>query len=301
MEALQFLIIPFIACLILVGIHAYLGIHVLARGVIFVDIALAQIAALGATVAILAGHDLESPQAYFYSLGFTFVGATIFALSRNLRERVPQEAFIGITYAVASALAIVILSVSPAAGHAAEHLRDSLVGNLLFVDAPHVERIAAIYGVIGIFHVVFRKKFLRLSFDHDAPESKSHQAMLWDLLFYMSFGFVITSSVHIAGVLLVFSFLVVPAVFGAMFAQGILARLIISWTLGFLVSVVGMVLSYKTDTPPGAVIIATFGGALLLAAVVRVVLTRMNIATHTAVFKEGHEHSHPGIEVPGQS
>src|SRR5438067_1581503 len=162
--AFWFLLIPFLACVVLVGIHAYLGIHVLARGVIFVDIALAQIAALGTTVAYLAGHDLDSKTAYFYSLGFTFIGATIFALSRNLRERVPQEAFIGITYAVASAAAILIVDKSP---HGAEHIKEILVGNLLWVTREHVVLIAVIYSIIGAFHFVFRKKFLVLSFHHE--------------------------------------------------------------------------------------------------------------------------------------
>ena len=277
---LDFLITPFLACLILVGIHAYLGIHVLARGVIFVDIALAQIAALGTTVAYLAGHHLDSMPAYFYSLAFTFVGATIFALSRSLRERVPQEAFIGITYAVASAVAILIIDKAP---HGTEHIKEILVGNILWVTPKHVAVVAVIYSLIGAFHYVFRKKFLALSFDHDAVESKTGSAILWDLAFYMSFGFVITSSVQIAGVLLVFSFLIVPAVFAAMFAMRVWVRLALSWALGFVVSVAGITASYFLDMPTGAAIVATFGVSLILAALVRFVLTRMGIATHTAV------------------
>src|SRR2546428_8069365 len=149
--AFHFLIVPFLACLILVGIHAYLGIHVLARGVIFVDIALAQIAALGTTVAYIAGHEHDSTAAYFYSLAFTFVGASIFALSRNLRERVPQEAFIGITYAVAAALAVLIMDKAP---HGTEHIKEILIGNILWVSGKHVAFIAALYSVIGAFHYV---------------------------------------------------------------------------------------------------------------------------------------------------
>jgi zinc/manganese transport system permease protein len=274
-DALQFLVTPFAACVVLVGIHAYLGIHVLARGVIFVDIALAQIAALGTTVAYLAGHDLDSTTAYFFSLGFTFLGAAIFALSRNLRERVPQEAFIGITYAVASAVAILIVDKAP---HGAEHIKEILVGNLLWVTRQHVILIAVIYSLIGGFHYACRKKFLALSFHHDAPEAKGWSAMLWDLAFYMSFGFVITSSVQIAGVLLVFSFLIVPAVFAAMFATRVTRRLAISWALGVLTSAVGIALSYLFDLPTGAAIVATFGVSLVMAAVVRWVLTRMGLA-----------------------
>jgi zinc/manganese transport system permease protein len=259
LDAFALLATPFVACVILVGIHAYLGIHVLARGVIFVDIALAQVAALGTTVAFLTGHSLDGPAAYAFSLGFTFVGATVFALSRRLRERVPQEAIIGITYVVAAAAAIVFVDKAP---HGAEHIKYILVGNLLWVSRAHVLAIAGIYGVLGLFHYALRDRFLRLSFEH--REQASGSAVFWDLLFYLSFGFVITSSVQIAGVLLVFSFLIVPAVFAALFTDRVRLRLLISWALGVAVSAARLILSYLLDLPTGAAIVATFGAALVL-------------------------------------
>jgi zinc/manganese transport system permease protein len=268
------LAVPFVACVILVGIHAYLGIHVLARGVVFVDIALAQIAALGATVAFMNGYDPDGGKAYAVSLGFTFVGALLFALSRRLVHRVPQEAVIGITYAVAASLAILLVENAP---RGAEHIKHVLVGNLLWITKEHVARIAAIYGALGLFHVIFRKPFLRLSFDHAWARSGAMSAVFWDLLFYLSFGFVITSSVQIAGVLLVFSFLIIPAVFGAMFAAGVVRRLAISWTLGLLVSAAGMVASYLLDLPTGAAMVATFGVALAVGLVTRTALTRTGL------------------------
>lgn len=269
-DALQFLLAPFVACLILVGIHAYLGLHVLAREVIFVDIALAQIAALGTTVAFLAGYELDGAPAYGVSLAFTFVGAAVFALSRNLRERVPQEAIIGITYAVASAASILFVDKAP---HGAEHIKYILVGNILWVTWEHVGLLAVVYGLLGAFHWVFRKKFLALSFEHDAPESKTFKAMLWDLLFYMSFGFVITSSVQVAGVLLVFTFLIVPAVFSALFSKRLGVRLAIAWVLGGVVSGVGLGASFQWDLPSGAAVVVTFGLALVLGAMVRALLS----------------------------
>lgn len=275
---LQLMLVPFLACVVLVLIHSYLGIHVLARGVIFVDIALAQIAALGTTVALLAGFEAEAPQAYVCSLAFTFVGAAIFALSRSLRERVPQEAFIGITYAVASAAAILVIDRSDS-GHGAEQVREILVGNLLTVTPRHVAITAGIYAVVGAFHAVFRKRFLAISFDKDSPEQKTTGAMLWDLAFYMSFGFVITSSVQIAGVLLVFSFLIVPAVFAAMFANGLKARLLLSWAFGIVVAAAGTLGALQLDMPTGATIVVTFGLALALASVARAVMTRTGVAT----------------------
>jgi zinc/manganese transport system permease protein len=272
----DFLAWPFLACLVLVGIHAYLGIHVLARGVVFVDISLAQIAALGSTVAFATGAELDGGRAYAVSLGFTFVGALLFALSRRLQHRIPQEAVIGITYAVAAAAAILLVESAP---HGSEHIKQILVGNLLWITPAHVGRIALIYGALGLFHYLLRKPFLRLSFDHAFATSGSASAVFWDLLFYLSFGFVITSSVQVAGVLLVFSFLIIPAVFGALFTRKIGARLALSWTLGFLVSAAGMTASYALDLPTGAAVVTTFGIALTLALGVRALFTRLGILT----------------------
>jgi zinc/manganese transport system permease protein len=209
---LQFLAAPFAASLILTGIHAYLGVHVVERGVIFVDLSLAQIAALGATIALLmpmSGGDPHAPSVYWVSLGFTFIGAAIFSLVRTRKARIPQEAIIGIAYAVASAAAILAMSKSTSQ---AEHLKDMLVGNIIAVSWEEVSKTAALYGAIGLFHYVFRRKFLAISLDPQRAEAEGIPIRLWDFLFYASFGFVVTSSVAIAGVLLVFCYLIVPSV-----------------------------------------------------------------------------------------
>src|SRR5438093_12940846 len=168
MEILPFLLAPFVASLILTGIHAYLGVHVVERGVIFVDLALAQIAALGATVAIVVGMDPHGTASYWVSLAFTFLGAGIFAFARARHGRIPQEAFIGITYAVASAAAILLMS---KATQETEHLKDMLVGNTLAVSWAEVRKTAILYGLVGIFHFIFRKKFLLISMNHEKAES----------------------------------------------------------------------------------------------------------------------------------
>src|SRR4029434_9578621 len=209
MEILPFLLAPFVASLILTGIHAYLGVHVVERGVIFVDLALAQIAALGAVVAVVVGMNPHGQGAYSLSLGFTFIGAGIFAFARTRHSHIPQEAFIGIAYAVASATAILLMS--KATGEA-ELLKDMLVGNILPVSWADVRKTALLYGAIGIFHYIFRKQFLAISMDHKAAEASGISLKFWDFLFYASFGFVVTSSVSIAGVLLVFCYLIVPSV-----------------------------------------------------------------------------------------
>lgn len=261
MEVLPLLLAPFVASLILTGIHAYLGVHVVERGVIFVDLALAQIAALGATMAILVGINPHAGGAYWISLGFTFLGAGIFSLARVRRAHIPQEAFIGIAYAVASAGAI--LAMSKATGET-EHLKDMLVGNILAVSWEEVGRTAVLYGAIGLFHYIFRKNFLLISINPKAAEEKGVSIRLWDFLFYASFGFVVTSSVAIAGVLLVFCYLIVPSVGAMLFADRIGPRLAIGWTMGTLVSALGVYLSVVLDLPTGATIVCTFGGVLVL-------------------------------------
>jgi zinc/manganese transport system permease protein len=269
MEIFLFLLAPLAASLILTGIHAYLGVHVVERGVIFVDLALAQIAALGAIVALIMGLDPHGVSAYWISLGFTFLGAFIFSMAKSKRAHIPQEAFIGIAYAVASAAAI--LAMSKATGET-EHLKDMLVGNILAVSWGEVGRTAGLYGVIGLFHYIFRKRFLLISMNPKEAEAQGISVRFWDFLFYASFGLVVTSSVAIAGVLLVFCYLIVPSVGAMLFTDRIGPRLAIGWTMGTLVSALGVVLSVKMDTPTGATIVCTFGGVLVLMFLVHLLL-----------------------------
>ena len=274
LDTLRFLAAPFAASLILTGIHSYLGVHVVERGVIFVDLSLAQIAALGATIAILlpwTGGDPHGPWVYWISLAFTFVGAAIFSTIRARRARIPQEAIIGISYAVASAASILAMS---KATSESEHLKDMLVGNILAVSWDEVWKTAILYAIIGAFHFVFRKKFLAISMDHDAAEQSGASLRFWDFLFYASFGFVVTRSVAIAGVLLVFCYLIVPSVAAMLYSERIGPRLAIGWTMGTVVSALGVWLSLQMDLPTGATIVCTFGVVLILMAVARVLIPR---------------------------
>ena len=268
-QVAAFLAAPFVASLILTGIHAYLGVHVVERGVIFVDLSLAQIAALGATIALLmpiSDGDPHAPAVYWVSLAFTFIGAAIFSFVRGQRSRIPQEAIIGISYAVASAASILAMSKSTSQ---AEHLKDMLVGNIIAVSWGEVYKTAILYGLIGIFHFVFRRQFLAISMSHDEPERTGLNVRLWDFLFYASFGFVVTSSVAIAGVLLVFCYLIVPSVAAMLYAETVGRRLAIGWTMGTIVSAAGVYLSLILDLPTGATIVCTFGVVLVLMWAVR--------------------------------
>jgi zinc/manganese transport system permease protein len=271
---LQFLAAPFAASLILTGIHAYLGVHVVERGVIFVDLSLAQIAALGGAVAMLlpfTGGEAHGPWVYPISLLFTFIGAAVFSTVRSRRARIPQEAIIGISYAVASAATILAMS---HATSESEHLKDMLVGNILAVSWPQVLRTAALYAAIGAFHFGFRRQFLAISIDHDRAEAGGLNVKLWDFLFYASFGFVVTSSVAIAGVLLVFCYLIVPSVAAMLYAESIGRRLAIGWTMGTVVSALGIFLSVQLDLPTGATMVCTFGLVLVAMALAKPLLVR---------------------------
>jgi zinc/manganese transport system permease protein len=263
---LQWMMVPFLACLVLSVMHVYLGIHVIERKVIFVDLALAQIAALGATYAIVLGYDAATdPFAIaMFSLAFTFLGAGTFAIARMRKERVPQEAFIGIIYAAASAGAILILSKSATGG---EELKHMLTGDLLLVSLKTVGQTALIYGVIGVFHIIFRRKFLSISLDPEGARASGINIHLWDLLFYMSFGMVITRSVSIVGVLLVFSYLIVPAVIAQMWNSTLKGRLLIGWVVAVVASTAGILWSFYSDYPTGPAIVVMLAIFLVISGI----------------------------------
>ncbi|NDC39224.1 MAG: metal ABC transporter permease [Proteobacteria bacterium] len=252
---------PFLACLILTGIHVYLGLHVVERGVIFVDLALAQTAALGAAVGFLLGYELHSLGSYLLSLTFALTAAAAFAATRFRKPVVPQEALIGILYAVAGAALILVLNEAPEGG---EGLKALMVGHLLFVDWLEILKVVVMYSIIGFFHWRFRSQFLLISQDPEGAFRQGYRVRLWDFLFYATFGFVVTSSVELAGVLLVFSFLVVPAVCGMLLSATIVGRLTIGWVVSLLTSMAGILLSYQLDLPTGATVVCVFGIATII-------------------------------------
>lgn len=267
-ELLRLMVEPFVASILLVAMLAYLGVHVIAREVIFVDLALAQMAALGATTALLFGVPADAPLGYAFALGFTTLGALVFALTRQprRRQRVPQEAIIGIVYIVATAAAILVADRTPGGGEA---IREVLVGSLLWVNWEAIGRVAAVYAVIGVFQWAFRARFLTISLDEVEAERRGWRIRWWDFLFYLSFGVVITVAVPLAGVLLVFTFLVVPAVVAFLFTRSTGKLLLISWAVSAVACAAGLGLSFTLDLPTGPLIVCVFGLLVLLAGVVR--------------------------------
>jgi zinc/manganese transport system permease protein len=261
MELLSLMKWPLIASLILPWLLVYLGLHIVQRGVIFVDLALAQTAAFGTCVSMLAGFDVHDWQSFAFSLGFTFVGAVLLTFTRSSRQRVPQEALIGIVYVVSAAAAILALSKS-AGGH--EELQRSLVGELLVVPPAEVMKTFALFVVVGAVHFFFRKKFLAISTDAAAAAASGLKVRWWDFIFYMLFGLVVTSFVHIGGVLLVFTYLVVPAVCATYLVRSIPARFAVGWVIATIASVASLAITAKVDLPIGAAIVCMLGLVLLL-------------------------------------
>jgi zinc/manganese transport system permease protein len=254
---------PLIASLILPWLLVYLGLHIVQRGVIFVDLALAQTAAFGTCVSMVLGYDVHDWQSYAFSLGFTFVGAVVLTFTRSRDQRVPQEALIGIVYVVAAAAAILALSKS-AGGN--EELQRSLVGELLVVRPSDVLKTFGLFVVVGAVHVVFRKKFLAISANPEAAAASGLNVRWWDFVFYMLFGLVVTSFVHIGGVLLVFTYLVVPAVCATYLVNRIGAKFAAGWIIATVSSIVSLFITVQGDLPVGAAIVCVLGLVLVIVA-----------------------------------
>lgn len=249
-----------LAALVLAGIHAYLGFHIVRRGVLFVDLALAQMAALGVALGVVLGREHDEVGSYLLALGMTFVGAALFAWLRGRARSVPLEAFIGIVFATAQALVFLVLEKTPSGP---EHLKETLVGSLFTVDPGHIARVAVLYVVVGAVHWFLRKPFFEITQDPEGAAARGRKLFVWDLLFYATFGFVVTSSVQIAGVLLVFGFLVIPAVAGLMASPRTGVALAVGWVFGFTASAAGLVASVQWDLPAAPSILVTLSVMLL--------------------------------------
>lgn len=243
-----------LAALVLAGIHAYLGFHIVRRGVLFVDLALAQMAALGVAIGIVLGREHDETTAYALALATTMAGAAIFAWLRGRTRNVPLEAFIGIVFATAQALAFLLLEKTPSG---AEHLRETQVGSLFTVDPKHVGMIAIVYLAVGVVHWFLRGPFFEITTDPEGAERRGRRLFFWDFLFYATFGLVVTLAVQVAGVLLVFGFLVIPAVAGLMASTRPGVALAIGWVFGFSASVIGLLGAASWDFPAAPAILVT--------------------------------------------
>jgi len=264
---------PIVACVVLPWLLVYLGLHVVQRGIIFVYIAMAQMASLGICLALLFRLDLESWTTFAIALGFTLAGAAIFSITGKRASQIPQEAIIGISYVVAAAGAVLLLS---RAAEGDEEIKNMLVGNILLVTPREVAERLALFLAAGAFHFVLRRPFLLVSFDRDRAYQQGLRVRWWDFLFYATFGLVVTSFVRIAGVLLVFSYLIVPAVCGINLAQRTGPRLLIGWFVAWIGGIAGLFLSFWWDLPSGAAIVCTFGALLVVVSTYALIRTRLH-------------------------
>ena len=264
---LDLILVPLAAALVILGINAYFGLHIIRRGVIFVDLAFAQIAALGSTVAFMLGNHADDATSYLFAFGFTVLGALLFSVTRVEDGHVSQEAYIGISYVVASAAVILLSSFSP---EGAEHVKETLTGSLIWVTWPTVAKMAGVYALIAIFHWFVRHQMIAVTF---APQTVRN-IKVWDFVFYVSFGVAITFSVNVAGVLLIFSTLVIPAVIAYLYTTHFMTALFIAWIAGAVAIAGGVAVSFAWDITTGPLLVVAFGVVLVLAILVKPVLGR---------------------------
>lgn len=278
MTAIEFMFAPFVACLLLIGINIYFGIHVIKREIIFIDIAMAQIAALGSTVAMIlhltghehAGHAHDGPGiiSYFFAIAFTTLAAVVFTLLKSRKLPIPLESLIGIAYAVAATGAVILLD--KAAGGDV-HVHEMVAGSILWVSWHQITELFVVFVLVGLFHYVFRKKFTSLTDAYNKENNNSHN-LVWDFLFYASFGIVVVHSVQVGGILTVFAFLIIPASISALFAENWLTRILIGWGLGTVVTICGLYLSWVMDVPSSPTVILFLGIALLFAILLKALM-----------------------------
>lgn len=273
--AIEFMVAPFVVCLLLIGINIYFGIHVIKREIIFIDIALAQIAALGGTFATVfrglghghAGHshDEHSLLGYLLAIGFTTLAAAIFTILKSKKLPIPLESLIGIAYAVAATGSVILLD--KAAGSDV-HVHDMVAGSILWVSWGQILEVFIVFILIGAFHFLFRKRFLALT---DNYNKNGEHSTLWDFLFYASFGIAVVHSVEVGGILTIFAFLIIPASISALFSNNWTSRILIGWGLGTVVTVCGLYLSWVMDVPSGPTVILFLGVALIFALIIKYV------------------------------
>jgi zinc/manganese transport system permease protein len=262
---------PMVACVLLPWLLVYLGLHVVQRGIIFIDIAMAQMASLGICLAVLLQFEPDSLVAYAIGVGVTLVGAAIFSVAGKRTSAVPQEAIIGIAYVVAAAAAVLLLSRS---AHGNEEIRNMLVGDITVVSAAEVWKCFAVFVAVGVAHFVLRRQFVLISFQREQAYERGWSVRWWDFFFYASFGVVVTIFVRVAGVLLVFSYLIVPAVCAVILVRRVSARLLVGWIVSLIGGVGGLFASFYWDFPSGAAIVCTFGVLLILISAVPLVRAR---------------------------
>ena len=241
---------------------SYLGVHVVGRGIVFVDLALGQISMLGVAFANFVEKDPT-----VISIVFTMVGAFLLSFVNVKDKRLKQEAIIGIVYAVACAATVLLISKAP---HGEADISEVLFGSLFTVTTTQIEVMALVFGAIGVVHIVFRKKFFELT-----EKFENHQVEhigvfnLWNFLFYLSIGLAIVLAVRAGGVIPVFSYIVVPPVAAILLTRKKTGLVFIAMALSVVGSFFGIYFSTHFDFPAGSSVVAILGVIFLCAALIR--------------------------------
>ncbi len=271
---LEMMVLPVVTAVVLVAMHSHLGFHVVKRGVIFVDIALAQVAAFGVAISLLLGGEPGSGTTYAIALGSTFLGSVLISSTRTRSQRIPQEAYIGVIYVVFSAAMILVLTQISHGGEMINHL---LVGSLLWVSRATFIKTTLLYAFLGVLLWLWRRPLRLISMDPDKAQKQGLNVRRWDIVFYMILGTVVTSSVQIAGVLLVFTLLVVPTVMGMRLFSGLVSQMVYTLGVGTAAVLIGSAASYVLDLPTGAAIVCAFGLLLVIQVLVQMVIGRKSL------------------------
>jgi len=261
---IQILGLPLLACILMSAILGYLGIHVLKREVIFIDIALAQIAAVGSIAAhlVFEVHG-DSTVAYICALGCVLLSAAFYAVIRNRITQISLEAVIGISYAIAAAGTLFLVGIAPG-GHV--HVQQILSGSLLWTNWRDIVLSLLVFSAVGACFYFFRKPLNRLSNNYQKAHAEGLKTAMWDFVFYMLLGIVITLTVQMAGIVVVFAFLIIPSTISALFSSHWGIRMLIGWAVTAVASVSGLLFAYYLDFSIGPAVALFLGGELIIAA-----------------------------------
>jgi len=264
MLGLNFMVQALIISLVTGLFLSYLGLHVVGRGIVFVDLALGQISSLGGAVAIFLGYGLTT-----IPLAFTLLGALLISLIDIHDKRLKLEAIIGIIYAFTSAATVMLISKTP---HGDTDIQEVLFGNILSVNMREITVTFIVFGALLLMHVIFRKKFFELTRSFQSGLVKINVLNIWNSLFYISIGLSIVFAVKISGVIPVFSYLIIPAVSAIMLAKSDKLVIILAMLISFLGAFIGLNVSFHFDFPAGSSIVAVLGAIFLIITSIR--LTR---------------------------
>ncbi|MFZ5515380.1 MAG: metal ABC transporter permease [Candidatus Zhuqueibacterota bacterium] len=270
-ENLKFLSVPITACILMAGILSYFGNHILSRGIIFIDIALAQIAALGTMIGLLMGFAEGSTSVELISLVFTLVIISIFALTKFEKQVVPQEAIIGIIYGLGLGVAMLLAEKIPGGSN---YITKTISGNLLWTSWDDVLSSAVLFAIIGVIHILLRKPFIKISESKENLPFSIQKVRLYELAFYITFGIIVVRSVPIGGIFLVFSLLIAPTAMATLFTQKWHYRFLWSWLIGIVGSVLGMYISFDWNVSNGPTIVALLGVMVFILAFVKIVFCK---------------------------